>query len=137
MPPETSTEEAKSPTPKTSTPETPAAPKETPTPEKPPAGPVQKGKKPGKWFQKIPRDILLSPGGMVLLFFALGMEIIDLIPGLGADTMTWELLLEVIFMILLAIVAKFPLQSMIIPFIIERIPGISDVIPSWILKFFI
>jgi len=64
------------------------------------------------------------------------MEIIDLIPALGVDTMTWELVLEVIFIVLLAIIAKLPFQSMIIPLIIERIPGISDVIPTWLLKMF-
>lgn len=102
-----------------------------------PIKPPVKGKKPGKWFQKIPQEILLSPGGIILIFFAVGMEIIDLIPGLGVDTMTWELALEVIFMILLSVIAQIPFQGMLIPFIIERIPGISDVLPSWLIRLFI
>lgn len=112
-------------------PETPTV----PTPTTPPT--TIKGKKPGKWFQKIPQEILLSPGGMILIFFALGMEIIDLIPAGGIDTLTWELGLEAIFMVLLSVIAHIPFQSMVLPFIIERIPGISDVLPSWLIRLFI
>ncbi|MDD5144605.1 MAG: hypothetical protein PHW72_00495 [Candidatus Pacebacteria bacterium] len=88
----------------------------------------------GKWFKKIPQDVLFSPGGIILLFFAGIMELIDLIPGLGIDTLTWELLLEVIFIVLLALIAKIPFQGMIMPFIIERIPGVSDILPTWLIR---
>jgi hypothetical protein len=56
-----------------------------------------KGKKIGKRFSRIPASVLFSPGGVVLIFFALIMEIIDLVPVLEIDNLTWELVLEGIF----------------------------------------
>lgn len=101
----------------------------------PPSAAPKTGKKsPGKWFRKIPREVLFSPGGIILLFYAAIMELIDLIPGFGLDTLTWEMALEIIFMVLLVFIAKTPIQSMLAPFVIERVPGISDILPSWILK---
>jgi hypothetical protein len=95
--------------------------------------PQEKGKLPskGKWFKKIPMDLLFTPGGVVLLFFAGLMELLDLIPG-GA--LIWEWIPEIFFMILLAFIAKIPFQSMLIPFIIERIPVVSDIAPTWLLR---
>jgi len=97
---------------------------------------AKKGKTPGKWFQKIPREIIFSPGGAVLIFLALIIEVIDWIPVPGIDNV-WELPLELIFIVFLAVIAKLPFQAMIIPFIIERIPGVNDVVPTWLLRLFI
>jgi len=99
--------------------------------EKPEKVPVPKKK--GGWFQKIPTDVLLSPGGMILIFFALIMEIVDLIPLPVVDQL-WELPFEIIFIVLLAIIAKVPLKTSLIPFLIERIPIISDVLPTWVIR---
>jgi hypothetical protein len=109
-----------------------------PNPEKsPPETNVPGGKKtPGKWFRKIPRDVIFSPGGAVLIFFAIIMELIDLIPLEVIDAFTWELILEIIFLVLLALIAKIPFQTMIIPIVIERIPIISDILPTWVIKLF-
>ncbi len=104
-----------------------SAPREQP-PEKP-----KKVKKKGKWFGKIPTNVLLSPGGMVLIFFALIMEILDIIPIPFADQL-WELPLELIFIVLLTIIAKVPLKTSIIPFLIERIPIVSDILPTWVIR---
>ncbi len=98
---------------------------------------AKKGKTPGKWFQKIPKGVLFSPGGAVLIFFAGIMEIIDWIPLPGLDSLTWELILELIFIIFLVIIAKVSLKSLIIPFIIERLPVISDILPTWLLRMFL
>ena len=114
-----------------SSPETDSLPKEKTKPtEKTKA---KTGKK-GGFFQKIPKDILLSPGGMVLMFFALFMEIIDaLVP--------WPLIEEVImlplnisFCILLVVIAKVSIKSMIIPFLIERIPILSSILPTFLIR---
>jgi len=107
--------------------ENPALPQSTPPPQ------LTAGKKQSKWFKKIPPEVLGSPGGMILLLMAGVMEIIDLIPVPFIDNL-WELPLEIIFMVLLATVAKLPLQSMVIPFIVERIPIINDIIPTWLLR---
>lgn len=105
------------------------------SPDIPPQG-VSPKKKRGKWFSKIPKDILLSPGGAVLIFFAFVMEIIDWIPIPGIDCLTWELAIELVFITLLIIIAKVPWQSTIVPFVIERIPGLSDIVPTWFLRMF-
>ncbi len=89
-----------------------------------------------KWFSKIPTDVLLSPGGMVLIFFALLMETLDLIPIPFVDQL-WELPLELIFIFLLIKIAKVPLKTAIIPFLIERIPIISDILPTWVIRMFV
>ena len=122
------------------TPVTPTRPSPKPAPETPP-GPIpekvlKKKKLPGKWFRRIPKEILLSPGGIVLIFVALIMEIIDWIPLPGLDCLTWEMILEIIFCGFLAIIAKLPFQSMIIPFIIERLPVVSDILPTWLIRMF-
>jgi hypothetical protein len=92
-------------------------------------------KKKSGWFQKIPRDVLMSPGGVILVMLAFLIEIGDLIPIPIFDQL-WELPLEIVFMVLLVVIAKPPLKTLIIPFIIERIPILSDIIPSWLLKMF-
>lgn len=91
-------------------------------------------RKRGGWFQKIPTEIIFSPGGVVLIFAAIGMEIIDLIPLPILDSLTWELIIEIAFMALLSIIAKASFKSMLIPLIVERVPVISDILPSWLLK---
>jgi len=93
-------------------------------------------KKRGGWFKKIPRDVLLSPGGIVLIFIALIIEIIDLIPLPFLDQLI-ELPLELVFIVLLLTIAKVPFKSLIIPFIIERIPLVSDLLPTWLIRLFV
>jgi len=93
----------------------------------------KKIKKKGKWFSKIPTNVLLSPGGIILVFFALLMEILDIIPLPIADQL-WELPLELVFVVLLAIIAKVPIKTSIIPFVIERIPVINDILPTWVIR---
>jgi len=115
--------------------ETPSAQPLTQPPVQPPTQPAP-GKKQSKWRKKIPKEILNSPGGMILILAASVMELIDLIPIPFLDQL-WELPLEIIFIILLVNVAKLPFQSLIIPFLIERIPGISDIVPTWLLRIFV
>jgi len=93
-----------------------------------------KNPKKGGWFQKIPSEVLLSPGGIILILFAIAMEISDpLIPG---GSLTIEILPEIIFIILLRVIAKVPLKAAVIPLLIERIPVISDIVPTWLIRMF-
>ncbi|MEK9134683.1 MAG: hypothetical protein AAB451_00010 [Patescibacteria group bacterium] len=93
------------------------------------------GKKQSKWRKKIPPEVLNSPGGTILIVMAGIMELIDLVPIPFLDQL-WELPLEIIFMIFLANIAKLPFQSLIIPFVIERIPIVNDILPTWIIRLF-
>jgi len=85
------------------------------------------------WFSKIPGDVLVSPGGIVLFFLAALIEIIDLIPIPILDQII-ELPLEIFFIALLIVIAKPPVKSLIIPFVIERIPLVSDILPTWLIR---
>lgn len=89
----------------------------------------------GGWFQKVPRNILFTPGGMILIFLALIIEICDFIPIPLIDQII-ELPLEIIFLGLFITIVKPSFKSLIIPFFIERIPGISDLFPTWLFKMF-
>lgn len=111
-------------------------PVEVPTPkEKKPVKAVVPKKK-GGWFKKIPHEILLSPGGVILIFLAIIIEIIDWIPLPFVDQI-FELPLEIIFIVYFVYITKASLKSLIIPFIIERIPLISDIVPTWLIKLFV
>ena len=89
-------------------------------------------KKKGGWFQKIPTDVLLSPGGIILIFFALIMELLDLIPAFFIV----ELLLEVGFIVMLKLIVKdMSLKAMVISFGIERLDFLG-ILPTWALKMF-
>ncbi len=92
--------------------------------------------KKGKWFQKIPTDILFSPIGVVLFTYAIIMEIVDLIPLPFIDNL-WELPFEIVFIILLMVFAKVSLKASIIPLLIERIPIINDILPTWVIRMFV
>lgn len=117
-------------------PTTPKAPPPTPTPESTPKGVPGQKKTPGKWFQKIPREIIFSPGGFVLIFLALIVELVDLIPLPVVDNL-WELPLELTLIAMIVIIGKVPVTSLLIPFIIERIPGLNDIVPSFLIKLFL
>jgi len=111
-----------------------------PAPPTPPPAPKEKKpekvptpKKKGGWFQKIPTDILLSPGGMILVFLAIIIEVIDWIPLPLIDQII-ELPLEIMFIVLFVVITKASFKSLIIPFIIERIPLISDILPTWVIR---
>jgi len=95
----------------------------------------KKVKKKGGWFQKIPTNVLFSPAGMVLAMLALAIEVIDWIPIPVIDQI-FELPLEIILIVLMiALIPDISLKSLAIPFLIERIPIINDIVPTWFIKF--
>lgn len=97
----------------------------------------KKKKMPGKRVGKVPKDMLFTPGGLILVFFAIGMEILDLIiPMSGIDSLFIELIPEIIFCFFLKVIAGFSFSGMIIPLLIERIPLISDIVPTWLFRLF-
>lgn len=106
---------------------------ETKTPKEPIKGKAPQKKK-SSWFQKIPTRVLFSPAGLVLAFVALIIEVIDLVPIPVIDQI-WELPIELMFIgFFMIIVEEATLKSMVIPFIIERVPLINDFLPTWFLK---
>jgi len=97
--------------------------------------PAPKIKKKGGWFQKVPRDILLTPGGIILIFLSLLIEIIDLIPLPFFDQIL-EIPLEIIYYLFFIMIVKPDFKSLVIPFMLERIPGLGDILPTTLLKLF-
>ncbi len=93
-------------------------------------------KKKNGWFKKIPSEILFSPIGVVLFAYAGIMEIIDIIPIPVLDNL-WELPFEIVFVIMLMVFAKVPLKASIIPLLVERIPIINDILPTWVIRMFV
>ncbi|MGB9743557.1 MAG: hypothetical protein ACPLW9_02505 [Minisyncoccales bacterium] len=107
---------------------------ETKSKPKVPAKKAKAGRK-GGWFQKIPSEVLLSPGGVILIFLALILEAVDLIlPPVYYLDQIIEIILEIFFMFFLVVIAEVPIKSLIIPFLIERIPVISDILPTWLIR---
>ena len=87
-----------------------------------------------RFFKKIPREFLFSPGGFILVFIAVCFEALDiLLPG---SSLTIEIVPDLIFAILLILIARVPISSTILPFLIERIPIISDILPTWLIRLF-
>lgn len=95
---------------------------------------IKKPAQKGKWFRKIPKEFLFSPGGIILIFLAGFFEILDwFIPG---GSLTFEIIPDLIFACFLKVIAGIPFQATVFPFLIERIPVLSDILPSWLLKIF-
>jgi hypothetical protein len=86
----------------------------------------------GKFFAKIPKEKLLSPAGMVLFILAALIEGLDLV--LPGGSVTIEIIPDLLMAVLMYFLLDVPLESTILPFLIERIPFISDILPTWILK---
>jgi len=102
-------------------------------------------KKRGRFFQKIPKEALTSPGGMVCVFLAIFLEILDWI--LDAFHFVypfkWEAavalpkaILDFIFAIFSALLLGVSVRSNLLPFLIERIPFLGTILPTWIIRLF-
>jgi len=94
-------------------------------------------KKKGGWFQRVPREILLTPGGVILISLAALMEIIDFLVPWPIIEEVIMLPLNIFFCVGLIVIAKQSVKSLIIPFLIERIPLLSSIIPTFLIKMFI
>jgi hypothetical protein len=88
-------------------------------------------KKKGGWFQKIPREIFLSPGGMVILFIVIIIEILGVLIPIPVIGFIIQLPFVIILYILLITVAKVSFKSLIIVPIIEFF---FPFLPTWIIR---
>jgi len=96
---------------------------------------AEKAKKKSKWFSKVPTKVLLSPTGFILIFFAILTEVVDfLLPFPVLDNFI-ELPMETAFITLAVILVKeITLKSMLIPFLLERIPILNDILPTFVIR---
>ena len=99
-----------------------------------------------RFFTKVPKTALLEPGGMIGVLLACFIEISDwfldlfhlIRPG------QWEVVvfplktyIDLVFAIFSAFLFGIPISSNILPFLIERIPFLSTILPTWILRILI
>jgi len=97
--------------------------------KKPEKAPVPKKK--GGWFQKIPKDIFLTPGGMVILFVVVIVEILGVLIPIPIIGFIIQLPFVILLYILLITVAKVSFKSLIIVPIIEFF---FPFLPTWIIR---
>ena len=90
--------------------------------------------KKGGWFQKIPTDILLSPGGMVIVFVAIIVEVIGIIIPIPVIGFLIQLPLVIILYVLLMTVGGLSFKSLILVPIIELF---FPFLPTWLVRIFI
>jgi hypothetical protein len=88
-------------------------------------------KKKGGWFQKIPTDILMTPGGMVIMLVGFLIWITGIIIPIPILNQIIALPLEIIFYILLITVAKVSVKSLILPSVAELF---LPFLPIWMIK---
>jgi len=92
-----------------------------------------------KRLKRVSKGSLFTPAGIILIFFAVFIEVLDwIVVGAGIDAFTYELILEIIFALAAVALVGASFRDMIVPFLIERILVVSDAIPSfliWIIRF--
>jgi len=88
-------------------------------------------KKKGGWFQKIPKEVFLSPGGMVILFVVIIVEVLGVLVPIPVIGFIIQLPFVILLYILLITVAKVSFKSLIIVPIIEFF---FPFLPTWIIR---
>lgn len=103
-------------------------------------------KKRGGFFQRIPKETLLTPAGMVGVMLACFLEVSDwildyfhiLYPGKWESlVMPIKTFFDLIFGFSLSLMTRTSVKSNILPFLVERIPFISTILPTWVLRIII
>ena len=80
------------------------------------------------FFQKIQPELLLSPGGVLIIFLTILIEIIGIIIPIPIIGSLIQFPFQVLLIILLITVAKVSIKSMIIPYIVDFL---FPAFPSW------
>jgi hypothetical protein len=99
-----------------------------------------------KLFYKIPREKLFSPGGIILTALALVIELLDIFMSFFSFLTAYsldvflgyiKLGLELVFVLFLKVLLDVPFESAIFPLLIERVPILSDFLPTWLIRMFV
>lgn len=100
-------------------------------------------KKGSRFFAKVPKPALGRPEGMMLLFIACFLEVLDWIfdifnlvfPGQWENVVSpIKTMIDFFFAFFSAVLLKLPILSNFLPFLIERIPLLSTILPTWVLR---
>jgi len=87
--------------------------------------------KKGGWFQKIPSDVFLSPGGMVIFFLVIIIEILGVIVPIPIIGFLVQLPIVILLYILLMTIGGLSFKSLIIVPIVELF---FPFLPTWIIR---
>lgn len=93
-----------------------------------------KVKKKGGFFQKIPSDVFLSPGGIVILFTVIIVEILGIIVPIPIIGFLIQLPFVIILYILLMTIGGLSFKSLIMVPVIELF---FPFLPTWIIRILI
>ena len=91
-------------------------------------------KKNSGWFQKIPKAVLLSPGGIIIIFLVIIVETIGVLIPIPVIGSIIKLPFEIILIILLITVAKVSVKSLILPYVIDFF---LPFLPTWLIRILI
>jgi hypothetical protein len=103
-------------------------------------------KKQSRFSQKVPEEAFTSPGEMVCLFIACFIESLDWIFDFGHLIYlgSWEtvvafpkVVLDLAFALMSAFLLGISPWSNLLPFLIERIPFLSTISPTWVIRILI
>lgn len=83
------------------------------------------------WFQKIPPDIFLSPGGMVIFFVVIFVEVLGILVPIPIIGFLVQLPFVIILYILLMTIGGLSFKSLIIVPVIEFF---FPFLPTWIIR---
>lgn len=92
---------------------------------------IENSNKGSGWSKKIPPEILLSPGGMVIMLVVLIVEILGLIIPIPVIGFLIQLPFVIILYILLITIGKLPIKSLILTTIVEIF---FPFLPTWIIR---
>jgi len=87
--------------------------------------------KKGGWFAKIPADVLMSPGGIVIIFVALIVEALGLLVPIPIIGFLIQLPFVIVLYILLMTIGGMSFKSLIIVPIIELF---FPFLPTWLIR---
>jgi hypothetical protein len=90
-----------------------------------------------KLFGKISPKKMFSPAGIVIFILSIIVEFIKFIIDIflpGSSSIV-GLIPDIFIAVLSCVLLDTPIIETLIPFIIERIPIISDILPSWVIYF--
>jgi hypothetical protein len=106
---------------------------------------MPEAKKQSSFFGKIPKTKLLTPGGMIATFLCLTIDLLDYLldfigillwRGLHYEIINWPIKTfgDIFVAIFVPLLIGIPISSSLLPFLIEIIPVVGTLVPSWVIN---
>ncbi len=106
---------------------------------------MPEAKKQSRFFQKIPKTKLLTPGGMIVMFLAITLDLLDYLldfigvliwKGLHYEVINWPIKTfgDVFFAVFSPLLLGISVLTSVLPLLLEMIPVVGTLIPSWLIN---